>query len=62
MLSILYFAHVLFGEPASTSPEHALAQLDRASDFESEGREFDRTGRAGSRRRAQCTCVMRVRG
>jgi hypothetical protein len=25
MLSILSFAHVLIGEPASTSPEHALA-------------------------------------
>jgi hypothetical protein len=25
MLSILSFAHVLVGEPASTSPEHALA-------------------------------------
>jgi len=24
MLSILSFAHVLVGEPASTSPEHAL--------------------------------------
>jgi hypothetical protein len=25
MLSILSFAHVLVGEPAATSPEHALA-------------------------------------
>ena len=27
MLSILSFAHVLVGEPASTSPEHALVPL-----------------------------------
>jgi hypothetical protein len=27
-LSILYLAHVLVGEPASTSPEHALACFD----------------------------------
>jgi hypothetical protein len=28
VLSILWFAHVLAGEPASTSPEHVLARSE----------------------------------
>jgi hypothetical protein len=45
MLSILSFAHVLVGEPASTSPEHALAAR--------------RAGGAGRRVRQSNACVER---
>src|SRR5262249_41223377 len=39
----LFFGHVPFGKPrfAVFLPQALVAQLDRASDFDSEGREFE---------------------
>jgi hypothetical protein len=37
---LLYLAHVLFGEPASTSPEHALADVFRPPELSIPGPEF----------------------